>query len=96
VPPLLPILRSQQQVRANIDSADADDYGVSRRGKKRGKFDDQHTFAKHDRHVRRLAAANAGDATDGLPDGDRWSTWDQTENLVPNNRRCAVPGAGAS
>jgi RIO kinase 1 len=60
------------------DSADSDDYGVTRRGKKRGKFDDQHTFAKRDRHVRRLAAADAGDASDGLPDGDRWSTWDQS------------------
>jgi RIO kinase 1 len=60
------------------DSADSDDYGVTRRGKKRGKFDDQSTFAKRDRHVRRLAAADAGDASDGLPDGDRWSTWDQS------------------
>jgi len=60
------------------DSADSGDYGVTRRGKKRGKFDDQNTFAKRDRHVRRLAAADAHDATDGLQEGDRWSTWDQS------------------
>jgi RIO kinase 1 len=62
------------------DSADFDDYGVTRRGKnKRGKFnDDQATYAKRDRHVRRLQAEDANDATDGLPEGDRWSTWDQS------------------
>ena len=26
-----------------------------------------------------------GIETDGLPEGDRWSIWDQTENLVPND-----------
>jgi hypothetical protein len=64
-------------------SADSDDYGVSRRGKKRGKFyADEPSYAKRNRHLPRLAPENAGDATDGLPAGDRWSTWDQTENLV--------------
>jgi RIO kinase 1 len=61
------------------DSADSNDYGVIRRGKKRGKFyDDEATYAKRDRHVARLQAEDASDATDSLPDGDRWSTWDQS------------------
>jgi RIO kinase 1 len=60
------------------DSADSDDYGVTRRGKKRGKFDDELSFAKRDQHLRRLQAEDAHDATDGLPEGDRWSTWDQS------------------
>jgi RIO kinase 1 len=60
------------------DSADFDDYGVTRRGRKRGKFDDEPTYAKRDRHLRRLEAEDANDATDGLAEGDRWSTWDQS------------------
>jgi RIO kinase 1 len=64
------------------DSADSFDpaYGRIRRAdsKRRVRFDDEETFAKRDRHVRRLAANDAGDATDGLPEGDRWSTWDQS------------------
>jgi RIO kinase 1 len=39
--------------------------------------DDQPSFAKRNRHRRRLPAAGAFDATDGLPEGDRWTTWDQ-------------------
>ena len=63
-------------------SADSDDYGVTRRGKKRGKFyDDQQTFAKRERHLPKLVAEDAHDATDGLPEGDRWSTWDQSTPL---------------
>jgi len=62
------------------DSADFDDYGVTRRGNKRGKFryDDEATYQKRDRHLPRLAAEDAHDDTDGLPEGDRWSTWDQS------------------
>src|SRR6201996_3118917 len=61
------------------DSADSGDYGVTRRGRKRGKFyDDEPAYAKRDRHLPRLAAENANDGTDGLPEGDRWSTWDQS------------------
>jgi RIO kinase 1 len=60
-------------------SADSDDYGVTRRGRKRGKFDDDETYARRDRHVRRLQSEEtASDATDDLADGDRWSTWDQS------------------
>jgi RIO kinase 1 len=61
------------------DSADSGDYGVTRRGKKkRGKIDDEYTFAKRDRHLPRLQAEDAHDDTDDLPEGDRWSTWDQS------------------
>src|ERR1700744_5775594 len=63
------------------DSADSDDYGVTRRGKKprRGKFhDDEAVFAKRDRHRPRLEAEDARGATDSLPEGDRWSIWDQS------------------
>jgi RIO kinase 1 len=49
----------------------------AKRGKRR--FDDDHelTFAKRNRQRRSLPAADACDAVDGLPEGDRWSTWDQ-------------------
>ena len=91
------------------DSADSDDYGVTRpgrggNGKKRGKFyDDESAFAKRDRHLPRLEAEDARDDTDGLPEGDRWSTWDQSETpisseLFPGRSRSQVsfrclPGA---
>jgi RIO kinase 1 len=49
----------------------------SRRSKRRFD-DDEATFAKRDRHRRRLAAEDAYDAVDGVVEGDRWSTWDQS------------------
>jgi RIO kinase 1 len=48
-----------------------------RRGKPRFE-DDEPLFAKRDRHRRALPSIEEFDATDGLPDGDRWSTWDQS------------------
>jgi RIO kinase 1 len=61
------------------DSADFHDYGVTRRGRKRGKLDDDEpAFAKRNRHRRRLQSLESFDATDGLPAGERWSTWDQS------------------
>src|ERR1700758_2771502 len=64
------------------DSADSDNYGVTRRGKKRGKFRyDEATYEKRNRHQPKLAAEDAHDATDHLPEGDRWSTWDQSTPL---------------
>jgi RIO kinase 1 len=39
--------------------------------------DDESTFSKRDRHRRSLPAEDVRDAVDGLPEGDRWSTWDQ-------------------
>jgi RIO kinase 1 len=68
------------------DSADFDNDGVTRRGKKkRGKFDDEAAYAKRDRYLPRLESEDANDDTDGLPEGDRWSTWDQTQNLILND-----------
>jgi RIO kinase 1 len=49
----------------------------SRRGKRRFD-DDESTFLKRDRHRRRLPPADFGSETFGLPEGDRWSTWDQS------------------
>jgi RIO kinase 1 len=61
------------------DSADSYEYGVPGRGRKRGKFSDyESVYAKRDRHLPRLAAEDAYDEVDGLPEGDRWSTWDQS------------------
>ena len=48
-----------------------------RRGKRRFD-DDESTFLKRDRHRRRLPPAGFGSETFGLPEGDRWSTWDQS------------------
>jgi hypothetical protein len=71
-------------------SADSDDdYGVTRRGKSgknRGQFlADEASYAKRNRHRPRLRAEDANDGTDGLPEGDRWSTWDQTGILITND-----------
>ncbi|MBO0820797.1 MAG: phosphotransferase [Nocardiopsaceae bacterium] len=66
-------------MRERADSYDSD-YGKIRRAKRnqrRGRLDEE-VFAKRDRHVRRLAPEAAADDTDGLPEGDRWSTWDQS------------------
>jgi RIO kinase 1 len=52
------------------------DFAFDRPGKRR--FDDHEpTFAKRQRHRLSLPAADAFDSVDGLPEGDRWSTWDQ-------------------
>ena len=85
-------------MRESADSYDPS-YGNAHRVRRasskrqRKQYDDGETFAKRDRHVRRLAAEDARDATDGLPEGDRWSTWDQqTEMFISNDLpslRCA-------
>jgi RIO kinase 1 len=49
----------------------------ARRGKRRFD-DDEATFLKRNRHRQRLRPADAGSQTFGLPEGDRWSTWDQS------------------
>jgi RIO kinase 1 len=49
----------------------------NRRGKRRSD-DYESTFAKRNRHLPALPAADAFDAIDSLPEGDRWSTWDQS------------------
>ncbi len=68
------------------DSADSNEYGVTRRGSKRGKFRyDEATYEKRDRHLPRLQAEDAHDAVDGLPEGDRWSTWDTLSVRLRND-----------
>ena len=49
----------------------------TRRGKRRFD-DDEPTTAKRVRRRRALPSIEVFDATDGLPEGDRWSTWDQS------------------
>ena len=64
-------------MRESADSFDTRSYSRGR-GNKRQRFDDdQPVFAKRQGY-RRLEAEDTGDATDGLPEGDRWSTWDQS------------------
>jgi RIO kinase 1 len=54
----------------------------TRRGKWR--FDDDEPIsAKRTRGRRKLPSIESFDATDGLPEGDRWSTWDQS---IPTER----------
>ncbi len=65
-------------MRVSADSPGAGWYGKPRHGKQRGRFDDEPVFAKRQRNRPRLAPESAGDATDGLPAGHRWSTWDQS------------------
>jgi RIO kinase 1 len=65
-------------VRNSADSYDPPYGRVRRAGKRRKYFDNEATYAKRDRHMPRLAAQDADDGTDGLPEGDRWSTWDQS------------------
>jgi RIO kinase 1 len=48
------------------------------RRRKRRFDDDEPTFAKRSRHRSALPALETIDAVDGLPEGDRWSTWDQS------------------
>ena len=55
---------------------------VGRRGKWRFD-DDEPTTAKRVRGRRALPPIESFDATDGLPEGDRWSTWDQS---IPTQR----------
>jgi len=70
-------------VPGSTDSFDADSfnarrYGKPRRGSKRQRFDDEPSFVKRQHDRPHLAAEDAHDAVDGLPEGDRWSTWDKS------------------
>ena len=65
-------------MRESADSYETGRYGKPGRSKQRRRFDDEPAFAKRRAHQPRLQAEDAHDATDGLPEGDRWSTWDQS------------------
>jgi RIO kinase 1 len=54
------------------------DAGHGRRSTRRFD-DDEPLFAKRNRHRRGLPSIETFDATDGLPEGDRWSNWDQPD-----------------
>jgi len=57
------------------------DFAYNRRmdhRRKRRFDDDEPTFAKRNRHRHSLPALDALDTVDGLVEGDRWSTWDQS------------------
>lgn len=56
------------------------------RGKRRFD-DDESAYVKRDRNRPRLVAEDVNDAVDGVVDGDRWSTWDQS----PPTERGPVP-----
>ncbi len=56
---------------------------TARRRGKQGFDDDEPTTARRLRRRRALPPIEAFDATDGLPTGDRWSTWDQS---IPTER----------
>jgi RIO kinase 1 len=54
------------------------DFEPRRRGKRRFDDDDSHNFDKRRPGGPALPSEDALDAVDGLPEGDRWSTWDQS------------------
>ena len=60
------------------DSSSAYRGEFSTRRSKRRIDDDEPTTAKRVRQRRALPPIEVFDSTDGLPDGDRWSTWDQS------------------
>ena len=72
------------------DSADSDDYGVTRRGKKRGKFRyDEATYEKRNRHQPKLAAEDAHDEPTAFPKatGGRPGINQHQLNVVPSRTR---------
>ncbi|MGH3151336.1 MAG: serine protein kinase RIO [Streptosporangiaceae bacterium] len=60
----------------DFSSADGGEFTTSR-GNRRFDDDEPRT-AKRVRHRRTLPPIENFDATDGLPEGDRWTTWDQS------------------
>jgi len=70
--------RGQRRLDHHHDDYDHDDYDHDDYRHGGYRHDDEPVFAKRDRHRRSLPSADAFDAADGLPEGDRWSTWDQS------------------
>jgi RIO kinase 1 len=59
------------------------EFKARHRGARQRFDDDEPTTAKRVRGRRALPSIEVFDATDGLPEGDRWSTWDQS---IPTQR----------
>ena len=49
------------------------------KGRSKQRFDEETLFEKRERHRPALPSLDQFDVTDGLPEGDRWSTWDQPD-----------------
>jgi RIO kinase 1 len=49
------------------------------KGRSKQRFDEETLFEKRERHRPALPSLDEFDVTDGLPEGDRWSTWDQPD-----------------
>ena len=47
--------------------------------RRKGRLDDENLFEKRGRQRAALPSLDEFDITDGLPEGDRWSTWDQPD-----------------
>jgi RIO kinase 1 len=60
----------------DFSSADSGEFFTGRGNRRFG--DDEPREAKRVRHRRMLPPIEKFDATDGLPEGDRWTTWDQS------------------
>ena len=65
----------QRRAKKRFNDEEDSSY-YSRGGRRFG--DDEDTAQKRDLHRARLVAEDAFDSIDGLPDGDRWSTWDES------------------
>ena len=73
----MPSSSFQRRSQKRLNDEDSPSFYSRRQGGQRF-GDDEDTSQKRDRHYARLAAEDARDAVDGLPDGDRWTTWDQS------------------
>jgi RIO kinase 1 len=51
------------------------------KGRSKQRFDEETLFEKRERQRLALPSLDDFDVTDGVPEGDRWSTWDQAEPL---------------
>ena len=69
--------------RGEFNTGGSSPWPSAARGRRKQRFDDEPTTAKRVRGRRSLPQIEVFDATDGLPEGDRWSTWDQS---IPTQR----------
>jgi hypothetical protein len=55
------------------------EFRTRRRGNRGFDYDEPTTTKR----IRRQTLPPVDEATEGLPEGDRWSTWDQSETPIP-------------